>query len=724
MSRSLLLLCAPLLAWGAPLLAQAPPSAGEAPLDLAALELRMARAQEEFAGEQQSRSIVLFDEIIDQLAPALERGPLPDRARELLLQAYELRGRAYYGIGLQDRAGESFRRLIQAEPRHALSRERVSPKVVSFFDSIKAELVGFIAVTSRPAGARVSLNGRFLSLTDFFPMEVLAGTYEVEIAREGYRTETRSVTIGPKATETLEIELVRTLASFFFVTEPSGVEVWIGGELRATTAGALAPDQHEGVRQAGLDPMRASARTEVANIPLGTHEVEFRRRCYAPLRRVLEVAEPQDYEVEPLRLEDSVGTLRLASEPPGALILLDGEPMGQTPRELARVCSGPHRLEAKHASGKFIQDIVLARDETLSLDCPIRPSLAFVGAVAEASRGERLLPEVEERVAQNLARIRSLNFIPARRETLDRVLAEERLTRRDLVPGLGVQPDVLRRVTEKLAAALEVQGFLMALVPDERLQRTAVLHVLAAGNTVSDTWSVTFSEASSYLRFVAAMDRKATVYQPWTGLVTIDTQLHEGVPIVRIVPGSPAERAGVAVGEEIYAVDGAPLRQTRDLLAAVQRKRAGETLAMQLRGAGGSRAVNLELGVTPQEVALNDPELLYNKIMMDLRQQVEGYPGSETAAFARLNLGICAVHFGDFAAAHEHWLKARAELPSRPGLSAGTAAYYLATALERLGLRQEAIEAYNRAAGYEAATLFNNDGPSVAPLAKRRAGTP
>jgi tetratricopeptide (TPR) repeat protein len=724
MSRSPLLLCVWLLAGAASLLAQAPPPAGEEPLDLAALEARMARAEQEFAGEQQSGSIVLFDEIIEQLAPALERGPLPERAREILLQAYELRGRAYYGIGLQDRAAESFRRLIQTEPRHTLSRERVSPKIVGFFDSLKAELVGYIAVVSRPAGARVSLNGRFLSLTDFFPMEVLAGTYDVEIAREGYRTETRSVTIGPKAQESLEVDLVRTLASFFFVTEPAGVEIWIGGELRATTAGTLAPDRHEAVRQAGLDPMRASARTEVANVPLGTHEVEFRRRCYAPLRRVLEVAEPLDYDIEPVRLEDSVGTLRLASEPPGALILLDGEAMGQTPRELARVCSGPHRLEVKHASGKFIQDIVLARDETLSLDCPIRPSLAFLGAVAETARGERLLPEVEERVAQNLARLRNLNFIPARREVLERVLAEERLTRRDLVPGLGVQPDVLRRVTEKLAAALEVQGFLIALVPDERLQRTAVLHVLAAGNTVSDTWSVTFSEPSSYLRFVAAMDRKATVYQPWTGLVTIDTQLHEGVPILRVVPGSPAERAGIAVGEEVYAVDGAPLRRTRDLLEVVRSKRAGESLALQLRGAGGSRAVNLELGTTPQEVALHDPELLYNKIMMDLRQQVEGYPGTETAAFARLNLGICAVHFGDFAAAHEHWLKARGELPGRPGLSAGTAAYYLATALERLGLRQEAVEAFNRAAGYEGATLLNNDGPLVAPLAKRRAGTP
>ena len=44
---------------------------------------------------------------------------------------------------------------------------------------------------------------------------------------------------------------------------------------------------------------------------------------------------------------------------------------------------------------------------------------------------------------------------------------------------------------------------------------------------------------------------------------------------------------------------------------------------------------------------LNDPALLYNKVMMDLRQQVEGYPGTEAAAFARLNLAVCAMHFGE-----------------------------------------------------------------------------
>jgi tetratricopeptide (TPR) repeat protein len=130
--------------------------------------------------------------------------------------------------------------------------------------------------------------------------------------------------------------------------------------------------------------------------------------------------------------------------------------------------------------------------------------------------------------------------------------------------------------------------------------------------------------------------------------------------------------------------------------------------------------VEVVLGETPQEIPLNEPSLLYNKVMMDLRQQVEGYPGTETAAFARLNLAICAMHFGDFAAAHEHLLKARTELPTRPGLSQGTALYYLGLALERLGYKKEALDAYRAAAAFKDATLFNNDGPAVAPLAARR----
>jgi tetratricopeptide (TPR) repeat protein len=691
---------AALMGVAAPAAAQAP-SADAAQRELQGAQDLLARAVVEFDGAQQSRSIVLLDEIISRLDLLRVQGALPASGREILAQAYELRGRAYYNIGVQEKAAESFRSLVQFQPQYTISRERVSPKVVDYFNSVKKALVGYLAVSTRPAGARVSLNGEFLALSDFFPMEVLAGEYTLEVAREGYQTETKALSIAPKATETVSLDLVRTMASAFYTTEPAGVEVWVDGQLRATTDGG---------------------RLEVANLGMGSHVLEFRKKCYETVRRTLEVAEPRDYEPEPVRLSESVASLKLRSDPAGARIFIDGEAMGVTPRDLDRVCSGRHRIEVKHAAGKFVQDLTLERGESKTLECPIRPTLAFVGVVAESAGAERLVAEAEERIAQNLGAVTSLNVLPAPRDTVDHILSAEQLTRRGLVPAPGGDPEVIRRATEKLAAALEVQGFLVAVLPEEKLHRTAVLHLLAAGNTVADEWSVNFAESASYLRFLSALDRKATVYRPWSGLITVDTLLHEGVPVLRVVPGGPAAAAGLQAGEVVEAVDGKPLKQTLELISAVAARAPGDKVTLRVTGAAAPRTVELKLAQTPEEIPLNDPALLYNKVMMDLRQQVEGWPGTEGAAFARFNLALCAMHFGDFAAAHEHLLKARSELPQRPGLSQGTALYYLGLALERLGYAREAGEAYRAAAAAREATLFDNDGPQVAALAARRGG--
>jgi tetratricopeptide (TPR) repeat protein len=705
------------------------PSVPAAPSEAVQRELQAAqdllmRATAEFDGPQQSRSIVILDEIVTRLEVLRRDGTLPPRGRDVLAEAYELRGRAYYNIGLQEKAADSFRSLIQLQPTYALSKDKVSPKVVDYFNSVKKALVGYLAVSSKPAGAKVTLNGEFLSLTDFFPLEVLAGDYTVAVAREGYRTETRTVSIAPKATETLDVPLTRTSASAFFVTEPAGVEIWMDGALAATTAGTLAPDLAGAARDKGLDPARASAPTEIGGLSLGSHVVELRKKCHEVVRKTMDLSEARDYDPDLVKMEESLSSLSLRSEPPGAKIYLDGEAMGVTPKELEGVCSGKHRVEVKHTYGKFVQHVVLERNESLTLDCPIRPSLAFLGVVAESAGGERVAAEVEETLVKNLSnKITSLNFVPAPRETVDRILEAERITRKALLPGAGTDPDLIRKVTDKMAAALEVQGFLLAVLPEERLQRTASLHLLAAGNTVSDRLDVAFNEAASYLRFLSVVDQKAAVYHPWTGIITVDTLLHEGVPILRVAAGSPGAQAGLQPGEVIDAADGHPVKQTAELLALVAAKKPKDKIALHVKGAAAARAVDVVLGQTPQEIPLNDPALIYNKVMMDLRQEVDGHPGTEAAAFARLNLAVCAMHFGDFAAAHEHLLKARAELPQRPGISQGTALYYLGLALERLGYKKEAADAYRAAAAAKDATLFDNDGPAVAPLAARRAGS-
>src|SRR2546425_1613605 len=563
--------------------AQAPAASEAVQRELQVVQDQLARATLEFEGSQQSRSIVLFDEVIARLESVQRQGPLPPRGRDLLAEAYERRGRAYFNIGLQEKASENFRLLVQLKPDHVISREKVSPKIVDLFNSVKKALVGYLAVSSKPAGAKVTLNGEFLSLTDFFPLEVLAGDYTVEVAREGYRTESRTVSIAPRATETLEVPLTRTSASAFFVTEPPGVEIWMDGALAVTTAGTLAPDFAAAVREKGLDPARASARTEIGGLSLGSHVVELRKKCHELVRKTVDFAEAKDYDLEPAKMEESLASLSLRSDPPGARIYLDGEAMGVTPKDLEGVCSGKHRVEVKHASGKFLQDVVLERNESLTLDCPIRPSLAFLGVVAESAGGERVAAEVQETLVRNLSKITSLNFVPAPRETVDRILEADRLARKGLLPGAGTDPDLIRKVTEKMAAALEVQGFLLALLPEERLQRTAALHLLAAGNTVSDRFDVAFNEAASYLRFLSVVDQRAAVYRPWTGIITVDTLLHDGVPILRVAAASPGAQAGLQPGEVIDAADSHAIKQTAELLALVRARKPKDRIALPLQ---------------------------------------------------------------------------------------------------------------------------------------------
>jgi tetratricopeptide (TPR) repeat protein len=716
----------------APLAARAQPAPELPPAiqaEVQAAQDALARGVGEFDGPQQSRSIVVFDEVIARLE-ALGARALPPRGKDVLAQAYEYRGRAYFGIGLSEKASENFRQLVQLKPDHALSKERVSPKVVELFDSVKRTLVGRIAVSSEPAGATVTLVSpgglrTELGLTDFFPIEVLAGEYALEVARAGYRTETLAVSIAAEATETRAVPLTRVLASAWFVVEPAGVEIWIDGELRATTAGNLAPEHHEAARAKGLDPARAAARVEIPNLSLGSHALELRRRCYQGVKRTLDTPEPRDYDHDAIRLEDSLASLKLSSDPPGARILLNGEARGVTPAQIDGICSGKVRVEVKHAAGKFVKDLVLEKDEALSLDCPMRPTLAFIGVEAASAGGLRHLADADERIQQNLAQLSSLNFIAAPREAVDRMLEQDKLTRLSLLPGSGSDPDLVRKVTDRMAASLDVQGFLIAVLPEERLQRTARLHLLAAGNTTAEAVEVVFAEGPAYAPLVKRLDVLFASERPWSGVVTVDTLTQEGVPVLRVVPGSPAEKAGIVAGDVVLGADGQPVKATADLLAAVAAKKPGDKLVLHVRGAAAGaqpRGVELALGASAREIPLFDPQLVYNKAMMDLRAVVEGYPGTEAAAYARLNLALCAMHFSDYAGAHEYLQKAKAELPLRPGLSRGTALYYLGLALDKLGYRPQAVEAYRAAADAKDATLIDNDGPAVASLAARRAG--
>lgn len=715
--RALRLFLALALALG-PTLVRAQPAAS-----LVEIRATLDLAISEFEGPQQGQSLLRFDEVISRLEAERRQETLSPEGIDLLVKAYEYRARVQMNLGNTERAADSFRALIALAPQHNLDAASISPKVVDFFKGIKAQMIGYVTVQSAPQGATVSLNGKVLSVTDFFPLEVIAGDYTLEITKNGYRQESRPVTVTAGETLSLQFDLVRTSASGFVITEPTDVEILIDGESKGSTSGVLDPALAAIAAARGLDPAKSSSRMEIPNLPAGSHTIEFKKACYETLRMGLDIPEPQDYELPPIKLEPSVGTIVLTSDPPGGQIFIDGDAQGVAPRTLRSVCAGTRRVEVRHAAGRFVQDVDLKARSTVELAAQIRPTLAFLGVIADGPGGQRVLPSMVTRLTRLAPlTIRAMNFLKADNAVVERTLAAEHMKLADLLPPQKPDPALLRRVFEKLAAALEVQGFLVGRIPEEQLARSATLLVYAAGSVVPDSASVVVEDDASYQTFFASFDKKVPLRTPWSGLVTIDTLLQEGPVVLRVVPDSPAAKAGFAKGHVITEAAGGKIARTSELLAAIAAVEPGKPLSLTVNTGEGPKSVELPLEEAPREIPVAGSGALANKISMDLRQTIEGYPGSPNAAFARLNLGLIALSLHDYAGAHDAFIKAKNELPSAPGLSRGTAAFYAGAALEHLGYSKEAVEEYTQASQDAGATLLSQDGPRVQDIAKRRIG--
>lgn len=76
--------------------------------------------------------------------------------------------------------------------------------------------------------------------------------------------------------------------------------------------------------------------------------------------------------------------------------------------------------------------------------------------------------------------------------------------------------------------------------------------------------------------------------------------LGAGLVIEAVEPGSPAAEAGLTAGEVVGALDGRPVETPRDLARALETKRPGDVLAVDVGGGGGSRRAVVRLAAAPK----------------------------------------------------------------------------------------------------------------------------
>lgn len=641
---------------------------------------------------------------------------------QILGQALTGRAITYANLGRVPDATSDFESLVRFDVAWPIDRNTISPKILELYDEVRGRLVGRLAVNTEPPGARLAVDGNPIGLTPMFPHELLAGQHTVTIEADGYQTIEERMTIGGGQQADLNIQLTANARSVLVTTVPVGATLTIDDTERGVTFGAAGPEYEEIAASIEVPLSDISAPLVVEHLSPGTHMLRISKECYEPQLVTVEVqVDPfrnDPIRLEPIRLTQSLGSLKVESDPPGARIVLDGEPAGETPAGLEDLCSGDHELMVKHPeAGQWMGRVTIGKGKSKLVEAVMRPTIAWVGMTVGGSGGAPPLGEKE--LGDALARLGGMNVVS---------------------PGAGLPETLRARAIETTQDGRLPQSYvdgvreetgadmvLAAWPGPGGFGRNVEIVVHATRYPVSDRLSVSMDETSAIDELLERLGTVPEMTVPWLGVSLIDLHRAENPVVVRVRPESPAAKAGVAVGDRLVSIGGAELERAADLVNIQAGLKPASQVSLMIQKPGASPSVrNAKVGTTlrmppPEEPGRIDAVAL---ALLSQRARLEAATGRSATPegkAALLGLGTLLMHAG----LHEQALDeafGRLEMTETTGISRGTVDFLSGVCLQKTGRLLEARQRYVDAASQPEATILTNDGPPVADRARRYLG--
>lgn len=677
-----------------------------------------------FQTVDQSDSIELFTTVIDSLEPLRFEGD--EQVLDRLQASLVYRARANFNLGDTAATELDLERLLRLDPDFDLDRTVVSSKLSQLFDDTRTRIVGFAELLVAPSDAQVRVNGNLLD-TESGAIAMQAGSYVAEIVRPGYTPATLAFDVRAGDTVTLEAELVRSSAVISLRTSPAGAEVLIDSVLRAQTDGPAEPTF---IPPPGKTRSDFSAMSLLADIDTGPHIIEVRYPGFRSYRASLEVTEARDFVLRPVVLEPQAGTVVLTGLGSGAVTTVDGREVrprsnGSGQHELI-LSPGSYRLAVTKGSlGVFEAPIDVEDRQTVELEVELKPALVLVGILGGDDVGAQRLEEslvaafdrsgywsLLDRTEVGPASLRSTGLDT---EEL-RTLAER---------GSPTSGSVnWQQVQEQSDTSFPGSVYLLAVLGDDLIAQKASLWAwpAAPGPSRPDLLSLPLDDAAAIDRLVSSFRPSLDERHAHLGLVAIDSAAGAGPVVAQLTAGASGAAAGLQIGDEITAVDGAPVFNVAQFETAVRRA-VGGSMSVEISRSGQTLTFDVEPQQSYTVVDVNDPDLIRAAAAAELNNELARDSERSPRWLLQLNHAAILLRSGDLEAAVRELR--RIETPSTQGLGRATVDYWIGLALLRLSVQQAsyiepAKAAFQKAAEVPDGRLFHDVGPLVAPRAKAR----
>jgi putative serine protease PepD len=124
------------------------------------------------------------------------------------------------------------------------------------------------------------------------------------------------------------------------------------------------------------------------------------------------------------------------------------------------------------------------------------------------------------------------------------------------------------------------------------------IQTAGSGGNVGIGFAVPSNTARSV---VPILERGHTVKRAYLGVETtpVSATGADGARVARVVPGGPADKAGIKQGDVITKVDGRPIRDPTDISATIAGKSPGDTIGVDVLRNGLTEGIDVPLGTRP-----------------------------------------------------------------------------------------------------------------------------
>jgi putative serine protease PepD len=113
-----------------------------------------------------------------------------------------------------------------------------------------------------------------------------------------------------------------------------------------------------------------------------------------------------------------------------------------------------------------------------------------------------------------------------------------------------------------------------------------------------------FAVPSNTVRQVVPRLRSGgSIKRAYLGISTTPSTVGQGAQVADVVPGAPADAGGIRIGDTISRVAGKEIGAPEDISAAIENRRPGDKVEIEVKRAGATAKLQVRLGTRPENIA-------------------------------------------------------------------------------------------------------------------------